>query len=84
MSSGGAHLLRRDDLRDTVFSDGLQVRQRFKEVYPDESRALLGEADRGYGRLRDFTRAVVEDLRAAWTEAFLFTAFNCALTSILY
>ncbi len=81
MSVGNAYALTRDDLKKTLFSSNDEVRARFNEHFPEGIANFLDEADRAYSRLREFTKAVKADKRAAWAEFFLFSAFNSVMTS---
>src|SRR6266850_3102244 len=69
------------DLEKVLFGDNADVRAQFQHHFGDLVRDFLRESYRAYFRLRDFGQAVARDRRAAWTDAFLFSAFNSALTS---
>ena len=79
--SPGAYALTLEAIRRALISDDGDVRGRFQKEFPTEIEALAHELYQTCGLLRQFTKSVSEDLRAAWVEQFLFAAFNCVLTS---
>ena len=81
MASENPYQLSRSDLENILFSDNSDVRSRFRENFADPIQKFLTESERTCGRLRGFTHAVSKDRRAAWTESFLFGAFNSLVTS---
>lgn len=76
-----ANQFSRSDLEAILFSDNSGVRCRFQKHFADLIQQFLDEAERAYGRVHSFGRGLRADLRAAWTEAFVFSAFNSSLTS---
>ncbi len=73
--------LSRADLEAILRSAGSDVRLFFEQNFSDLIRQFLDECTRAYGCLQNFGHGIKPDLRAAWTEAFLFNAFNSSLTS---
>ncbi len=71
----------RSDLEAILFSDNSEVRLRFTRDFADLLQQFLDESERACGRVLAFGRGLRPDLRAAWTEAFVFSAFNSSLTS---
>lgn len=68
-------------VRATVFDDNAEVRSLFeKHLGPEVSNALLGIAS-GYRAYRELEDKVVLDVRAAYVEAYAFTALNSLITS---
>ena len=57
------------------------VRARFKEEFSGELVELTEALWSAFESLRDFTRSVSPDKRAAWVEGLLLYAFNSVLTS---
>ena len=76
-----AHTLTVEQIRRALISDNGDVRERFRREFPSEIEVLAHELHRTYGRLRQFTKSVSVDKRAAWVEMFLLAAFNSVLTS---
>src|SRR6266478_4234029 len=81
LSGRGAHELTPEELRAVLLSDNADVRAQFLNDFGQLINDFLSHANGAYSRLRVFARAVAADHRAAWTEAFLFSAFNNSLTS---
>jgi hypothetical protein len=81
LSARGAHELTIEDLRGVLLGDNSDVRAQFLSHFGQLINDFVSHSDRTYDRLRAFGRAVAADDRAAWTEAFLFSAFNSSLTS---
>src|SRR6267378_4026115 len=81
LSDRGAHELTPEDLRSVLLGDNADVRVQFLHHFDQLIDDFLSYANTAYGRLRAFAHSVVTDNRAAWTEAFLFSAFNNSLTS---
>ena len=81
MTGEDANQLSRNDLEAILFSDNSGVRSRFRQHFADLIRQFLDEFERAYGLVLGFGRGLKPDLRAAWTEAFVFSAFNSSLTS---
>ena len=77
----GAQDLTVEDLRAVLLGDNADVRAQFLNHFGEMINDFLSHAVRAYGRLQAFGRGVVLDRRAAWSEAFLFSAFNSSLTS---
>jgi hypothetical protein len=68
-------------VRATVFDDNAEVRSLFeKHLGPEVKEALLRIAS-GYRAYRELEDRVVLDLRAAYVEAYAFTALNSLITS---
>lgn len=80
-SHRGAQDLTVEDLRAVLLGDNADVRAQFLNHFGETINDFLSHAVRAYGRLQAFGRGVVLDCRAAWSEAFLFSAFNSSLTS---
>jgi len=70
-----------EDLRGVLFGDNADVRAQFLNHFGQMLDDFLSHAVRAYSRLQAFGRGVAADRRAAWCEAFLFSAFNSSLTS---
>lgn len=81
LSGRGAQDLTLEDLRGVLLGDNADVRVQFLNHFGQLVNDFLSHAVRAYGRLRTFGRGVAADHRAAWSEAFLFSAFNSSLTS---
>ena len=81
MARNSPYQLSRNDLENILFSDNSDVRSRFREEFADLIGEFLNASERACRRLRTFTSAVKTDRRSAWTESFLFYAFNSSLTS---
>jgi len=81
MTNDAAYQLDRSTLEATLLADNAGVRSRFHEVFPDLIQQFVDQSDRVFGQLRSFGRALIRDLRAAWVETFVFSAFNSAFTS---
>lgn len=81
MTGGDANHFSRSDLEAILFSDNSGVRARFRQHFAEVIQQFLDETERAYGRVLRFGRGLKPDLRAAWTEAFVFSAFNSSLTS---
>lgn len=81
MTSEGAYQFGRSDLEATLFADNVRVRTRFREAFSELIQQFLDESDRVCGQLRSFGHTLARDLRAAWVEMFVFSAFNSAFTS---
>lgn len=77
----GAQDLTVENLRAVLLGDNADVRAQFLNHFGEMINDFLSHAVRAYGRLQAFGRGVVLDRRAAWSEAFLFSAFNSSLTS---
>ena len=71
----------RSDLEKILYSGNYEVRLCFQKEFPSLINSFLDEAEQSYERYRKFSNAVTRDIRAAWVEAFIFYAFNSALTS---
>src|SRR5262245_45417169 len=80
-SHRGAQDLTIDDLRGVLLGDNSDVRAQFLDHFGMMINEFLEHAVRAYGRLQALGRSLAPDLRAAWCEAFLFSAFNSSLTS---
>jgi hypothetical protein len=76
-----AHLFSRNDLEAILLSDNAGVRSRFQQHFADLIQQFLDESERACRHVLSFGRGLKPDLRAAWTEAFVFSAFNSSLTS---
>ena len=61
-----AHTLTVEQIRRALISDNGDVRERFRMEFPSEIEVLAHELHRTYGRLRQFTKSVSVDKRAAW------------------
>lgn len=81
LSGGGVHDLTPEDLRGVLLGDNADVRAQFLNEFGQLVSDFLSAAYRTYGRLQAFGRSVALEHRAAWTQAFLFSAFNSSLTS---
>lgn len=81
MTDEAGRELSRADFEAILRSAGSDVRSRFEEDFPDLIGQFLDECVQTYGCLQNFGNGIKPDLRAAWTEAFLFNAFNSSLTS---
>lgn len=81
MTSEEANQFSRTDLEAIVFSDNSGVHSKFRQHFPDLIQQFLDETERAYPHVVGFGRGLKPDLRAAWTEAFVFSAFNSSLTS---
>ena len=81
MTDEDANQFSRSELEAILFSDNSRVRSRFRQDFADLIQKFLDESERAYGRVISFGRGLKPDLRAAWTEAFVFSAFNSSLTS---
>lgn len=67
-------------LRGIIFSDNSEMRLRFRQDFPELIQQFLDEAERAYELVIGFGCGLKQELRAAWTEAFIFGAFNSSLT----
>jgi hypothetical protein len=81
MTGGDVNQFSRSDLEEILFSNNSGVRARFRQQFADLIQQFLDETERAYGRVLRFGQGLKPDLRAAWTEAFVFSAFNSSLTS---
>lgn len=81
MTREGAYRFGRGDLEATLFADNARVHARFREAFPDLIQQFLDESDRVCTELRRFGDTLARDVRAAWVEAFVFSAFNSSFTS---
>ncbi len=81
MSGKGTYQFTRSDLEAVLFADNEVVRSRFKEGFADLIRQFLDESERVCEQLRNFGTALTTDLRAAWVEKFIFSAFNSLFVS---
>lgn len=81
MTSEDAYQFARSDLEAILLTDNATVRSRFQEGFADLIAEFVNESDRACRELRSFGSALTPDLRAAWVEAFLFSAFNSLFTS---
>ena len=70
-----------EDLRGVLLGDNADVRAQFLQHFGQVLDDFLSGAVRAYGRLQAFGRDVAPDRRVAWSQAFLFSAFNSSLTS---
>lgn len=77
----GAQDLTVEDLRAVLLGDNADVRAQFLNHFQELIDDFLVRAATAYARMQAFTRSVTADRRAAWSEAFLFSAFNSSLTS---
>ena len=76
-----AHTLTVEQIRRALISDNGDVRERFLEEFPSEIESVAHELYLTCRLLKQFTKSVSKDQRAAWVEMFLFAAFNSVLTS---
>ncbi|OQW62900.1 MAG: hypothetical protein BVN28_04920 [Nitrospira sp. ST-bin4] len=81
MRSEGTYQFERSDLETILFADNAIVRSRFQESFADLIRQFLDESDRVCAQLRSFGSVLTADLRAAWVEKFVFSAFNSLFVS---
>jgi len=73
--------LKRRDLEGILFADNADVRSRFREEFGDLIERFLDTSTRAIGGVHRFGEGLAKELRAAWVEAFLHSAFNSSLTS---
>lgn len=78
MNGEGAYQFGRSDLEAVLFADNEIVRARFKEAFTDLIQQFLDQSDRVCGQLCRFGRF---DIREAWVEKFIFSAFNNSFVS---
>ena len=76
-----AHTLTVEQIRRALISDNGDVRARFLKEFPSEIESAAHELYLTCRLLKQFTKSVSADQRAAWVEMFLFAAFNSVLTS---
>jgi len=81
MSREGTYQFGRSDLEAILFADNKVVHSRFQEDFADLIQRFLDESDRVCAQLRSFGSALTADLRAAWVEKFVFSAFNSSFAS---
>ena len=81
ITSEDANQFSQSDLEAILFSDNSGARSRFRQHFADLIKQFLDETERAYRRVLSFGRGLKPDLRAAWTEAFVFNAFNSSFTS---
>ena len=81
MSGDGTYQFSRSDLEDVLFADDEVVRARFRREFPEAVHHFLDESERICAQLRTFGSDLSPDLRAAWVEKFIFSAFNSLFVS---
>lgn len=81
MTDENASQFNRSGLEAILFSENSGVRSRFRQHFADLIQQFLDESERAYGHVLSFGRGLKPDLRAAWTEMFVFSAFNSSFTS---
>ena len=81
MTAKDANQFSKSDLEAILFSNNSAVRARFRQEFADLIEQFLDETERVYGSVLRFGKGLKPDLRAAWTEEFVFSAFNSSLTS---
>jgi hypothetical protein len=78
MDGEGIYQFRRSDLEAVLFADNEMVRARFKEAFADLIQQFLDQSERVCAQLCRFGRV---DIREAWVEKFIFSAFNNSFVS---